>query len=272
VAILTIVDDVALSAGINGDNDLIKITWFNEYPSMQIVSDEYTGGKVNYKLGFAPLNSSYVWVYKNGERLVQTDYYVSLPRGVLYLKDATTADDIIKVVLFGSKIYSQPVAYEIHKDMLNVYHYKRFSKTSIKLAQPLNYYDQQLTVTDASELASPIANRNLPGVVLINNERIEYLQKTGNVLSQLRRGVQGTSIAELHPVDSYVVDVGLPETIPYKENQDRIDFVSDGSSLMIGPLDYIPTARTNLAGEIVEFSYDHNIIDNSVYYWLEVHW
>ena len=261
VTILTIVDDVVLTTGPDGDNDLINLTWFNEYPSMQIVSDEFTGGKVNYKLGFLPLSSSYVWVYKNGERLVQTDYYVSLPRGVLYLKNPTTSDDIVKVVLFGSKLYSEPVGYEIHKDMLNVYHFKRFSKNSVKLVQALNYYDQSIVVTDASELATPVASRNLPGVVLINNERIEYLQKSGNTLSQLRRGVQGTSIAEIHNVDSYVVDVGMTETIPYKENQDKVDFISDGSSLLVGPLEYVPAARTDSNGEVVEFSYKSTIPD-----------
>ena len=38
-----------------------------------------------------------------------------------------------------------------------------------------------------------------------------------------------------------MVDVGANETIPYNETQDRIDFVSDGSTLLVGPLNFIPT-------------------------------
>jgi hypothetical protein len=64
--------------------------------------------------------------------------------------------------------------------------------------------------------------------------------KSGNTLSQLRRGSLGTAIAEIHDVDSYVVDVGPTESIPYSESQEKIDFISDGSSQLIGPLSFIP--------------------------------
>ena len=57
----------------------------------------------------------------------------------------------------------------------------------------------------------------------------------------MRRGTQGTAIKELHAVDSYVTDISVSEIIPYTETQDRVDFVSDGSSLLIGPLGYVPT-------------------------------
>jgi hypothetical protein len=41
-----------------------------------------------------------------------------------------------------------------------------------------------------------------------------------------------------------VVDVGYRETIPYNETQERTDFTSDGSTLLIGPLDFVPTVGT----------------------------
>jgi hypothetical protein len=37
-----------------------------------------------------------------------------------------------------------------------------------------------------------------------------------------------------------VVDVGHSEVIPYNETQQRTDFTSDGSTLLIGPLDFVP--------------------------------
>jgi len=228
------------------ENDVIEITWFEEYPSLDIIADEFTGGKLTYILSRIPLNASYLWIYKNGIRLVSgVDFTVSLPRGVVYLTAESTDADLIKIVQFGSDVRLEPTAFEVYKDMLNVYHFKRFSKDkNVKLARDLYYYDQSFEVTDASALFTPIPSRNIPGVVVINNERIEYFKKTGNVLSQLRRGSFGTAIAEIHAKDSFVVDSSITETVPYSEEQQRSDFVSDGSSLLIGPLDFVPT-RSN---------------------------
>jgi hypothetical protein len=41
-----------------------------------------------------------------------------------------------------------------------------------------------------------------------------------------------------------VVDVGYNEIIPYNETQQRTDFTSDGRTLMIGPLDFVPSKGT----------------------------
>jgi len=236
------------------DGDTIGVTWFNEYTSMDLISDEYTGGKVQYRLSHSPISVSYVWVYKNGDRLSQdVDYYVDQDRSLIYLKNKTTEDDNIKILLFGSQIYRLPSGYEIYKDMLNVYHFKRYSQgMDVVLAKDLNYFDTSLEVTDSTELSDPIPSRNIPGIITINNERIEYLSKVGNVLSKLRRGSLGTSIATLHAKGSYVVDVGIKETVPYNETQDRTDFTSDGKSddstigtaQTIGPLEFTPSKGT----------------------------
>jgi hypothetical protein len=228
------------------EDNVIELTWFEEYPNLDIISDEFTGGKINYLLSRIPLNISYLWVYKNGQRLSQgVDYTVSLPRGAVYLTAASLSTDFIKIVQFGADIRQEPTAYEFYKDMLNVYHFKRFSKdVNVKLVRDLYYYDQSFEVTDASTLFTPVPSRNVPGVVIVNNERIEYFVKNGNVLSQLRRGSLGTSIAEVYSAGSFVVDSSSSETVPYSEEQQRIDFVSDGSSLLIGPLDFVP-ARSN---------------------------
>jgi hypothetical protein len=223
------------------DNVPIIVTWFGEYPSMNIIQDENSGGRLQYQLSRPPIAMSYVWVYKNGHRLRQDkDYYVSLPRAVVYLTANSLPTDKIKIVNFSNNIFKLPSAYEIHKDMLNVFHYNRFSKAECKLAQALNYFDTSILVTNAAELSQPIASRNIPGVVFIDGERIEYMTKLGNTLGQLRRGAQGTSIAQIHAQGTAVVDVGYSEVIPYNETQQRTDFTSDGSTLLIGPLDFVP--------------------------------
>ena len=223
------------------DNVEINVTWFSEYAALDMISDEIVGGKIQYQLPRAPISASYVWVYKNGIRLTQDqDYYVSIPRNVVYLGTDSIFSDEIKIVLFSSDIYRSPSAFEIHKDMLNVYHYNRLSRGEVNLTTVLNYYDTTITVTDGSQLTDPIVSRNVPGIISVGGERIEYMGKAGNVLSQLRRGSQGTAIAETHSIGAVVVDVGYEQILPYNETQDRTDFVSDGSSLLIGPLDFVP--------------------------------
>lgn len=222
--------------------DIFNIIWFSEYPSFDIVSDQYIGGKVKYKLSKRPVDSNYLWIYNNGTRLTNIkDYDVNISRAEVYLNIATSASDIIKIVEFGNDILVTTSAYEIFKDMLNVYHFKRFAEKNIVLSKDLNYYDQYIEVTDASLLFNPVTSRNIPGVVIINNERIEYLQKSGNKLLQLRRGSLGTSINEFYVAGTTVSDSSLTESIPYRDQQERYDFVSDGSSLLIGPLEFVPT-------------------------------
>jgi hypothetical protein len=221
--------------------DQITVTWFSEYPTMGITSDEFSGGKVHYRINQQPLNSEYVWVYQNGIRLTKDkDYRVDVPRSLIYLTETAPSTDLIKIVTFGSKVWQSPSAYEIHKDMLNIYQFKRYVLSNVQLAADLAYYDQQMIVNDPSDLFEPISSRNIPGVIYVNGEKIEYLKKEGNVLSQLRRGALGTSMALIHKQGSSVVDVGPEETLPYFENQNKYNFISDGSTLLVGPLEFVP--------------------------------
>jgi hypothetical protein len=240
---IEISSNVALNEG-----DIISVIWFSEYPSMDLTSDEYTGGKVNYILPFEPLSVGFVWVYKNGQRLTKdVDFYLSSSNKSIYLKNSTTASDRIKIISFGSDVFKLPSAYEINKDMLNFYHYRRYSVDNLRLEKDLNYYDTEIFVNDASSLNDPIADKNIPGLITIDGEKIEYFEKSGNILRKLRRGAYGTAVKEIHSQGQKIVDSGRSEIIPYNETQERVDFVSDGSSLLIGPLDFIPT-KTNISG------------------------
>jgi hypothetical protein len=242
------------------EGDEIVVTWFSEYPSMNIISDQYAGGKVQYQLAREPVSASYIWVYKNGQRLTQEqDYQVSIPRNVVYLTLPTVLEDKIKIVQFGNYLRRDPLAFEVFKDMLNIYHFKRFSMNkTVTLSQDLNYYDQVIRVTDTTNLFEPIKSRNIPGTVYINGERIDYYEKTATTLSQLRRGTNGTSIKEIHAQGTSVVDVGRVESLPYNESQERLDFVSDGSSLLVGPLNYVPQAaiRENWVRSTIPVGYE----------------
>ena len=249
---LQIASSVTLNPG-----DIIDVTWFGEYPSMKIVQDVHQGGKVKYRLPFKPINISYIWVYRNGDKLeTDSDYYIDLERQSIYLNDVGTTSDIIEVVSFGSEIYRLPSAWEIHKDMLNVTRYNRYClDDEVTLAADLKYYDQTITVSDASNISHPIPSKNIPGVVSINNEKIEFMVVEGNTLKQLRRGAYGTGIADTHLEGSLVSDLGKDNTIGYTDDQIRQDFVSDGSSQLIGPLEFVPQIASDpnwFAGTIPE--------------------
>ena len=233
---LTIDSLIDLEAG-----DTVNVTWFSEYPSNKFIADEYAGGKVKYELKQQPISVDFVWVYLDGERLTQDqDYYISDEGTDVYLKIDTTVTQLVKIFAFGKDIYQLPKAYEIYKDMLNEYYFYRYSNKNVKLAANLNYYDQTITVSDSSTLYDPDPDRNRPGTIEVGEEKIQYFRKEGNVLSQLRRGALGSSISELHSVGTKIANVSVTERIPYTESQDRTDFVGDGSSTLIGPLNFVP--------------------------------
>jgi len=235
--------DVDISSG-----DILDITYFSEYATYDILSDVHSGGKVQYQLNRDPVSSDYVWVYLNGLRLSKDkDYRIEIPRNVLYLNVDSVLTDSVEIIEFGNAIYKAPRGFEMYKDMLNVSHYKRFAINSVRLATNLNYYDLEITVSDASNLDEPIPDRNIPGMIQVGEEKIQYLEKTGNVLRKLRRGALGTPIETLLHVNTRVVNLGISEIIPYSDTQTRENFLSDGSSLLIGPLEFIPTVGTRTA-------------------------
>ena len=114
------------------------------------------------------------------------------------------------------------------------------------LAKDLNYYDTEIELTDASSFVTPEFDK--PGIVTISGEKIQYSQKDGNKLTQIKRGVYGTSIGGTYPQGTVVIDTSYTEAVPYKETQEKEDFVSDGnpddstvgSGKTIGPLNFVP--------------------------------
>jgi len=222
--------------------DILSITWFDRYTELDVVKDEFTGGKVSFSLQRPLLGISYVWVYKNGERLTpDIDFYVELPR-TIYLKDETSTTDIIETISFGDLLYKEPLSFEIFKDVLNRNHFSRFRVSEIELDKDLNYYDNEIVLVDASTLPTPAKDQ--PGIVTIQGEKIQYFEKSGNILRNIKRGLFGTAIRPLHTKGTLVVDTSFLEFVPYQESQEKEDFISDGTSHIIGPLTYVPQKTT----------------------------
>jgi hypothetical protein len=103
---------------------------------------------------------------------------------------------------------------------------------------------QTITVEDGSVLPTPNASANLPGVIFIDKERIEYFTKSGNTLGQLRRGTLGTGIKE-HGSGTEVVDASGTQTIPYADTVYTNTFTGDGSTATFA-LSQAPSSASEL--------------------------
>ena len=206
------------------------------------------GGR--FELRRPVLAADYVWIVKNGTLLTHSvDYILLGDRLTIQMTDNLLATDVVQVLSFGNNVIQAPFGFMQFKDMLNRTHYKRINKEkSSRLARDLLQTDITIEVLDGSVFTDPNKNLNLPGVVEINGERIEYFTKTGNVLGQLRRGTLGTGVPTTHVKDLIVLDIGSTETIPYTDKTVVTTAISDGSTKNIG-LNYVPKVVNPMASQ-----------------------
>jgi len=175
------------------------------------------------------VEAQYVWVSVNNELLTPSvDYYVTDDKLKVQLVKQPNADDIVDVIHFTAPVSKPKFAYRQFKDMLNRTHFKRLETAASTLAQPLNYYDLRIELVDGSSLSEPNKGQNLPGVIFIEGERIEYFVKEENTLRQLRRGTLGTGVKDTYAVDTKVFDQNISKTVPYKDRTLVFNVTADG--------------------------------------------
>jgi len=140
-------------------------------------------------------------------------------------------NDKIDVIEFGNAPVSSKYGFRIFKDMLNRTHYKRLNQNnSYVLAEPLNYYDLRIVLENTVGIFQPNKAKNIPGVVFVDGERIEYFEVVGNRLQQLRRGTLGTGVKNLYNVGTVAYGQGPEETINYSDVVLTQTEIADGSS------------------------------------------
>lgn len=256
--------------GTYSAGDRIVVTTFTNHDILEIersnnfftAASEVTPGTVDYysfnqltagriALRSPTIGAQYVWVTLNKTLLTpEIDYVLEENRKFIRIdpRREFESTDNVEVIVFSSNITINPFAYKIVKDNLNRVYYKRINDAgTTRLAQPLNYYDTQIVVEDATGLPVPLRSQNRPGVVTINGERIEYLDKTDNTLRYLRRGTLGTGVADIYPVGTQVRDSGIEQTIPYKDNVLDTVVVATGSSRTV-PVEFIPSVQEGTTG------------------------
>jgi hypothetical protein len=86
----------------------------------------------------------------------------------------------------------------------------------------------------------------MPGVVIIDGERIEFFTVANNTLGQLRRSTLGTAPSFYSEENTKVIDQGLDQTVPYKENIYKQVLLTSASTntYSISAIDYVANTGT----------------------------
>lgn len=222
---LTIVDTGNIPAGSE-----LRVITFNNHDNLQLRVERFPGKQHRkFKLSREILDDNYLWVEVDGVPLINKFDYVILDdkqtiqlRKEISIRKSNDPAGISKVVVTtvdNSKPSTEVLGYRIFTDIFNRTHFKRLSfKNTTILTQPLYSTSTSIVVEDSSVIVPPTPGKNLPGVVLINRERIEFYQINGNTLSQLRRATLGTGASDYLPIGTKVIDQSPEQTIPFEEN------------------------------------------------------
>jgi hypothetical protein len=197
--------------------NVVSSTVLDEATPQYIRRNLLTAGIV--QLNDPIIGSEYAWVMKNGELLSpRIDYIVHEDLKSIRLRDIPKENDIIDVLQFGAKPVVPKFGYRIFKDMLGRTHYKRLNKeNSYVLQSPLNYYDDTIYLESTQGMFKPNRAKNIPGVLFIEGERIEYFEIKDNTVKQLRRGTLGTGVKNLYAEGVRAYSQGIDETVDYQD-------------------------------------------------------
>lgn len=184
------------------------------------------------KLKNTAYSENYAWVIKNRKLLTQNvDYILVRTYDAIQLTVIPSENDTIEVLHFNTLPAIPKFGFRIFKDMLDRYHYKRLGQEkTFTLVEPLNYHDKTIVLNSTVGIFGPSKSENIPGVVFIEGERIEYFEIIGNTLSQLRRGTLGTGIKSVYSIGTELMDQSLSETIQYRDKTLTQVFEADGST------------------------------------------
>lgn len=211
---------------INNIGEIRVITYTNQ-DDMMIETQSFFGNDTGRFQVVRPiLNENYVWVTVNQVPIVNfVDFNILDDQVTIQLSDkfVLTSADIIEIISFNSiDSVATVVGYRIFEDLFDRTHFTRLSHhNSTYLTSPLYSTSTNIYVNDVSILTPPSDDNAIPGVVLIDGERIEFLSidYSNNVLGQLRRATLGTGPKDVSVIDTIVFDQGSLQNIPsYSES------------------------------------------------------
>ncbi len=202
-----------------GPDQIIKVSTFPDQDNMFVRTERFERNAANeYTLSLPVINENYVWV-SAGSQYLNSGYEFSLLQDMKTIRIADTVvidpgQEIIVTTVTPPRAGVEIIGYRVFKDIFENQSYKRLSKYhTAELERPLSYLDTEIYVKNANTLAHPNPELNLPGVILIDAERIEYFSKNGNVLTDLRRSTLGTGSPFYSQSGTKVIDQSIKQTI-----------------------------------------------------------
>ena len=255
----------------------IKVTSFTDHDNMMIRTERFDGKyRRQFVLTFPAVSDNYVWL-TIGNKALNAGYDYKLLPDLKTIElsefiDVGQIDDVVVTVVNPPSYGSTILGYRLFTDMFGRHHYHRLSEYfTTKLTEPLQYTDDKIFVEDGDHLLQPNPGLNIPGVVFIDSERIEYTAKDGNVLSGLRRSTLGTGPAKFSDINTKVIDQSARQTIPTVD-YNLIQYIpsSTSTSYVISAVTNTSTFSINTtthAGSGITFSTLTNAVDQiEVYY------
>jgi len=214
-------------------NAKIRVITYTNSDQMLLRTEQFKGTKNRrFKISRPVYNDNYIWatlIRPNTAGVPPTTYGLINKIDFIVLDDGLTVQisdkwnitsaDTIEIITFGSqKLASTVLGYRMFIDLAGKTSFTRLSsKNTTYLTRPLAFTDTEIYVDDSSVLTFPIVSKNIPGVVIIDGERIEFFQANSNVLSQLRRSTMGTAPAYYLEPGTRVLDQGADQLIQYSE-------------------------------------------------------
>jgi hypothetical protein len=175
-----------------------------------------------YKISRKILNDNLVWVSIGDNTLLGGIDFEVLGDGMTIIVDQSipfNAEDQVIITSFAQSTAGKTVGWKIFRDMIGRTHFKRLSNTDTTyLIAPLGLTDTEIHVENGGVLPNADSKSNSPGIIFIAGERIEYLEKNGNILSRIKRATMGTGAKEHYMIGTWVFDQGKQQTIPYQES------------------------------------------------------
>jgi len=211
----------------------LRVITYTNHDDLFMRTESFNGNPSRrYRISRPIINDNYIWVILNGVPLVNKyDFEILDDMVTVQIGDNfenTEADKIVITTISSAHLAANVVGYRIFSDIFNRSHFKRLSKQNTTyLTAPLSFTDTEIYVADATVLSPPIVNKNIPGVVIVDGERIEFFKINGNILSQLRRSTLGTAPSFYSEENTKVIDQGPNQTVPFGETVNRQDLITE---------------------------------------------
>lgn len=203
-------------------DQILNVLLFSNQPG-SIIRTETFDARSNrrYPLQTPVLNDDYLWISVNRTALVNgMDYYVDDDRMTVVIRDTypVSQGDVVSIMALTDVTVDYDIGYRMFRDILNRTSFKRLAyENYTQLAVPLLINSPTITVYNGNVLPTPNPATKTPGVILIAGERIEYMSKNGNVLSNLKRATLGTGAKSKYPTRTRVIDQSNRQNLQYKE-------------------------------------------------------